>query len=44
MIIDTPGMRELGNSSVASGPDETLSEIRELSRRCKFSNCSHYAG
>lgn len=41
MIIDTPGMRELGSMSVDDGLDETFSEITELSRSCKFSNCSH---
>jgi ribosome biogenesis GTPase len=41
MLIDTPGMRELGNMSVCSGIDETFSEIIELSQKCKFANCSH---
>ncbi len=41
MIIDTPGMRELGGIAVDNGLDETFAEILELSRSCKFSNCSH---
>lgn len=41
MIIDTPGMRELGSMSVDDGLDETFSEILELSQSCKFANCSH---
>jgi ribosome biogenesis GTPase len=41
MLIDTPGMRELGNMSVDSGIEETFSEILELSQHCKFGNCSH---
>lgn len=41
MIIDTPGMRELGSMSVDDGLDETFSEIVEISQSCKFSNCSH---
>lgn len=41
MLIDTPGMRELGGLSVDTGMDQTFSEILELSNRCKFSNCSH---
>ena len=41
MIIDTPGMRELGSMSVDDGLGETFSEILELSQICKFSNCSH---
>lgn len=41
MIIDTPGMRELGSMSIDDGLDETFSEILALSQCCKFSNCSH---
>jgi len=41
MIIDTPGMRELGSMSVDDGLDETFSEILALSQTCKFANCSH---
>jgi ribosome biogenesis GTPase len=41
MIIDTPGMRELGGISIDDGLDETFSEIVELSRKCKFNDCSH---
>ena len=41
LLIDTPGMRELGNMSVDVGIDETFSEILELAQHCKFSNCSH---
>lgn len=41
MIIDTPGMRELGNLSVDTGIDETFAEILALMQNCKFSNCSH---
>lgn len=41
LLIDTPGMRELGSMSVDSGLDETFSEISELAKRCKFDDCSH---
>ncbi|MDM8566932.1 ribosome small subunit-dependent GTPase A [Candidatus Halobeggiatoa sp. HSG11] len=41
MIIDTPGMRELGSMSIDDGLNETFSEILELSQICKFANCSH---
>lgn len=41
MLIDTPGMRELGNFSVAKGLDETFSEIKELSNQCRFNDCKH---
>ncbi len=41
LLIDTPGMRELGNMSVDTGLDETFSEILELAQHCKYGNCSH---
>ncbi len=41
MLIDTPGMRELGNLSVDVGLDETFADILALSLRCQFSNCAH---
>jgi ribosome biogenesis GTPase len=41
LLIDTPGMRELGSLSVDAGLDETFSEIVELARHCKFNDCSH---
>ena len=41
MLIDTPGMRELGNLSVNTGINETFAEIIEFSHDCKFINCSH---
>lgn len=41
MLIDTPGMRELGNFSVETGIDETFAEIAALSARCQFNDCTH---
>ena len=41
MIIDTPGMRELGNFSIETGLDETFSEITVLSEKCHFNDCTH---
>ncbi|SDP61204.1 ribosome small subunit-dependent GTPase A [Desulforhopalus singaporensis] len=41
LVVDTPGMRELGNLSVASGLEETFSDIFELSEKCRFRNCKH---
>ncbi len=41
MVIDTPGMRELGNIAVSTGINETFNEIYELSRQCFYRNCSH---
>jgi len=41
MIIDTPGMRELGNFAVDTGIHSTFDEIEKLSNQCRFSDCSH---
>jgi ribosome biogenesis GTPase / thiamine phosphate phosphatase len=41
MVIDTPGMRELGNIAVEAGLGETFAEITRLSQKCLFSDCSH---
>ena len=41
LLIDTPGMRELGNISVDEGINETFSEILKLSQQCRFADCSH---
>ena len=41
MVIDTPGMRELGMWSAEDGIDHTFSDIEELTRQCRFSDCFH---
>lgn len=41
MLIDTPGMRELGLLGTSDGIDESFSEIRDLSLTCRFANCTH---
>ena len=41
MVIDTPGMRELGMWDAASGVEQTFGNIEELAARCRFRNCSH---
>lgn len=41
MIIDTPGMRELGLWHVSEGLSTTFSDIEEIASRCKFRDCSH---
>ncbi|WP_339135738.1 MAG: ribosome small subunit-dependent GTPase A [Candidatus Electrothrix sp. GW3-4] len=41
MIVDTPGMRELGNFSTERGVEETFAEIAALAEQCRFSDCSH---
>ncbi|RPF48243.1 ribosome biogenesis GTPase [Hydrogenoanaerobacterium saccharovorans] len=39
VLIDTPGMRELGAESVDLG--KTFDDIEELAGRCKFRDCTH---
>ena len=41
MVIDTPGMRELGMWDAASGVEQAFGDIEELAARCRFRNCSH---
>lgn len=41
MIIDTPGMRELGMWDVRDGISEAFEDIEELTLQCRFSNCTH---
>jgi ribosome biogenesis GTPase / thiamine phosphate phosphatase len=41
IIIDNPGMRELGVISNESGLGDTFSEIDELSDQCKYKDCTH---
>jgi len=41
LLIDMPGMRELGMLGVGEGLDETFSDIGELARNCRFTDCSH---
>jgi ribosome biogenesis GTPase len=41
IIIDNPGMRELGIISMDSGLDNTFNEIAELSGQCRFKDCTH---
>jgi len=41
MIIDTPGMRELGLYDAEEGISAIFSNVEELFPQCKFSNCQH---
>ena len=41
MVIDTPGMRELGMWDAASGVEQTFTDIEALAAQCRFRNCSH---
>ena len=41
IIIDNPGMRELGIIDIESGLNDTFNEIAELSDHCRYKNCTH---
>lgn len=41
LIVDTPGMRELGAIGVDAGIEETFREITRAAASCRFSDCSH---
>jgi ribosome biogenesis GTPase len=41
ILIDNPGMREVGIADAASGLEITFDKIFQLSQNCKFKDCSH---
>lgn len=41
LLIDTPGMRELGLLGTSDGMIATFSEIDDFAVNCRFSNCTH---
>ena len=41
MVIDTPGMRELGMWVAGDGIDQTFSDIEKLAQKCRFRDCTH---
>lgn len=41
LVIDTPGMRELGMWDQEEGLEHAFSEIESLAAACYFRNCSH---
>jgi len=43
MLIDNPGIRELQLWSSEIGISKTFEDIEELSRQCRFSDCTHNA-
>ena len=42
MVIDTPGLRELGMWEAEEGLLETFADVEAYLGRCRFSNCSHH--
>lgn len=41
MVIDTPGMRELGFAGSGDGVSKTFEDIEALAAKCRFKNCTH---
>jgi len=41
MIIDTPGMRELGMWDVSKGLGEAFTDVESYFDKCRFSDCRH---
>jgi ribosome biogenesis GTPase len=41
LLIDTPGMREVGMLAVDASIDDSFSDIHELSGDCRFNDCTH---
>lgn len=41
ILIDNPGMREVGITDAPSGMELTFDQITELSQSCRFNDCSH---
>ena len=41
MIIDTPGMRELGMWDVSEGLSDAFSDVEQFLGKCRFSDCRH---
>ena len=41
MIVDTPGMRELGNIGTDLGIGEVFDDILTLAQNCRFDDCTH---
>lgn len=41
ILIDNPGMREVGITDTAQGPNTTFDNILDLAHQCRFKDCSH---
>ena len=41
MLVDTPGMRELGAIGVGAGIEESFADIVGLASGCRFADCTH---
>jgi ribosome biogenesis GTPase len=43
LILDTPGMRELGLWDAGEGVSATFADIEALAAQCRFHDCGHHA-
>ncbi len=41
MVIDNPGMREVGMTDVSEGIDDLFDQITTLAEKCKYVDCAH---
>lgn len=41
IVIDNPGMREIGMTDVSVGIDNIFNEMAELAKECKYTDCTH---
>lgn len=41
LVIDTPGMRELGMVEEQAGLTQTFADVEALTEQCKFNDCTH---
>lgn len=41
IVIDNPGMREVGMTDTDTGIDNLFDEITVLAKRCKYADCTH---
>jgi ribosome biogenesis GTPase len=41
LVLDTPGMRELGLWAAGGGVEEAFGDVAELAAACRFADCAH---
>jgi ribosome biogenesis GTPase len=41
IVIDNPGIREVGLADVETGVNDLFDEITDLAKECRYSNCTH---
>lgn len=41
IVIDNPGMREVGMTDLGAGIDDVFNEMASLASKCKYADCTH---